>query len=98
MKELFDDPNDTNSIYLNANYLRNRLQEKYGSNIFLTDKHKNETFMCFKASVYSVLNVSWQSNRKIDAEEESIRFVKTAAEMLMIQLRFQLQNLKLPIQ
>ena len=51
MKGFSDDPNDTNLTYFIAKYLNYRLQEKYGSNIFLTVKHRKETFKCFKASV-----------------------------------------------
>ena len=59
MKELFDDLNDTTLTYFNAKHLKNRLPERYGSNIFLTDTHRKETLMCCKTIVYSILNISW---------------------------------------
>ena len=94
MKELSDDPNDANLSYCNANYLKKKLQEKYGDSIFFTDVHRKESVMCFKASVSSVLNVCWYAERKSDAEEESVRVVKTTAEMIMIELRSKVYDLK----
>ena len=94
MKELFDNPNDANLTYCNVDYLKNKLQEKYGNSIFFRDSHIKESLMCFEASVFSILIYFWYAERKSDAEEDSVRVMKIAVEMIMMELRSKVDDLK----
>ena len=65
-------------------HLVNRLVSKYGDNIVVaTSKSKNKpTVVCFKGSK-EILTEKWYSERDSNIENERMRIVQTAADIIM---------------
>lgn len=69
--------------------LRKKLIEKYGSDIIISEKG---TF-CFKSVGNRILNENWYSNRSYNVEEERLRIIYTAAEIIREDIRSQVHDL-----
>ena len=87
MKRFANDPSDSNQVYSRPTYLKKNLQEKYGDTVFFAEVSGKSDVVCFKNNASSILNDRWYENRKSNSEEESERIIKTAAKLILMDLR-----------
>ncbi|GBM41156.1 hypothetical protein AVEN_4178-1 [Araneus ventricosus] len=65
------------------------LTQKYGDNILITTTHRKENVVCFKNSGHNILSDNWYQQKRSSEQEERIRIVKTAASIILEDIRSQ---------
>ena len=93
MLEISDDPSDRTQFFSDIHYLKKKLKERYGENLFFSKVHKKENVVCFKASAGSILNKAWYSAKNENSEKEALRVVETAASLVLLELRSYKQDM-----
>ena len=87
MKEFANNPNDPNQLYASPQYLKNKLKERYGNQVFFSEFPGKSNVVCFNNNASEVLTDVWYEGRKSNAEEESQRINKTAAKLIIMEMR-----------
>ena len=87
MKEFANNPNNPNQLYASPQYLKNMLKERYGDHVFFSEFLGKSNVVCFKNNASEVLTDAWYEERKSNAEEESQRIIKTAAKLIVMEMR-----------
>ena len=70
-----------------------RLLQKYGDDISIVVTHKR-TIVCFRNTGFKILTDSWYASKKTNAEEERLRVVRAAANILLEDIRSQVYETK----
>ena len=76
----------TNDVYTQK-WLKTQLEEKYKSCIFITSQNGKENVVCFRNMASYILTDTWYAARKEVAEEEAERIVRTAAKIILDEIR-----------
>ena len=87
MFELAKESNDPDQAYSSAQYLKQKLREKYRYSIFFTERSGVSDVVCLRDTASTILNDAWYENRKTNANEESERIIRTAAKLILAQIK-----------
>lgn len=68
-------------------HIRRKLEEKYGSHITFNTSLGKKTIICFSAMASTIINDKWYSERKTSAEDDSVRIVTAAANLIKSNIR-----------
>ncbi|ESN98242.1 hypothetical protein HELRODRAFT_177122 [Helobdella robusta] len=83
MTLLCDDPSDVYS----SRYMKSKLYERYGDDLFIADFSNRKNVICFNNTAKRLINDSWYSERESDIVSESKRIVETAAKLIKNSIR-----------
>jgi len=61
--------------------VKSRLIEKYGNNVISKNSNK-QPILCLRSFGDKLLNENWYINRNTDAQEERLRIISAAAEII----------------
>ena len=64
-----------------------RLKLKYNDDIIIANDNKSHSIICFVKSQHHVLNDRWYASRIENQEDEELRILSTAAEILRKKIR-----------
>lgn len=67
--------------------IKKRLIENYGDDILISVQKKKVTTICFRDTGYKILTNAWYNARNTDDQEERLRIVRTAAEIVREDIR-----------
>ena len=67
--------------------IKKKLQERYGSHIYISEVDGRKNVVCFKNSVAYLVNARWFANREEKAEDESERIITLAAKLILADIR-----------
>ena len=67
--------------------IKKKLQERYGSHIYISEVDGRKNVVCFKNSVAYLVNDRWFANREEKAEDESERIITLAAKLILADIR-----------
>ena len=73
-------------IYIPLNSQK-KLKERYGDSIFVAEIPDLSITVCFKDMVIDILNDKWYQDRKGNLEEEQIRMINAAANLIKNEIR-----------
>ena len=76
-----------NEIYSRPQYLKEKIIQRYGNDIVFATINNRKDVVCFVYTASSIINDSWYKSRKDDSEDDSERIVKSAAKILIAELR-----------
>ena len=68
-------------IYIPLNSQK-KLKERYGDSIFVAEIPDLSITVCFKDMAIDILNDKWYQDRKGNLEEEQIRMINAAANLI----------------
>ena len=83
MKSLAENDDD---IYSRPQYLKEKLKKKYGEQIVFATINNKKDVVCFSETASSIVNDAWYKSRS-ENSDDSERIVKTAAKILIAELR-----------
>jgi len=75
------------------NTVLSKLREKYGDDVYISRIPSKETVVCFRNSGNRILTQHWYRSRLENTEEERLRIVKTAAEIILEDIRSAVHDL-----
>lgn len=73
----------------NEKSVKARLKEKYADEVILVNTHKRNSTVCFKHTGYKILTGAWYEERKSNENEERLRIVQAAADIVCEDIRSQ---------
>lgn len=77
---------------IDSRTVKSRLLQKFGEDILIVDS-SNKTTICFKNTGYKILTDNWYNTMKSsNREEERLRVVKAAADIILEDIRSQVYN------
>ncbi|KAL4113075.1 hypothetical protein QTP88_016766 [Uroleucon formosanum] len=62
--------------------VKSRLIEKYGNNVIISENSIKQPILCLRSFGDKLLNENWYINRNADAQEERLRIISAAAEII----------------
>lgn len=68
-------------------YLKTKLAEKYGSNVVISELPGKHSVFCFRGNCEKLLNDEWYKQKEASPQEERVRILKTAAQILRQDIR-----------
>lgn len=74
--------------------VKSRISKKYGEDVLILESVNKEAVICFRNLGYKILSNSWYENRMSDPQEERLRIIKTAADIILQDIRSQVYNTK----
>ena len=63
-------------------YMKQKLQERFGDNIFSTYIYGRSNVVCFRDVAHRIITDNWYANRESDITSESHRIVQTATKLI----------------
>jgi hypothetical protein len=63
--------------------VKSRLIKKYGNNVIISENSNKQPILCLRSFGDKLLNENWYINRNSDAQEERLRIISAAAEIIM---------------
>lgn len=73
--------------------LKKRLQDHYGSDIIISVGQHQETVLCFRNTGYKILSQQWYKSKQANEEEERLRVVRAAADIIREDIRSKVYRL-----
>lgn len=67
--------------------VKSRISKKYGEDVLIAEAANKEAVICFRNLGYKILSNNWYDNRMSDPQEERLRIVKTAADIILQDIR-----------
>ena len=74
--------------------VKSRLLKEFGDDILIVERANKSTIVCFRNTGYKILTDAWYSEKKINFEEERMRIVRTAATIILEDIRSQVYETK----
>jgi len=62
--------------------VKSRLIEKYGNNLIISENSNKQPILCLRSFGDELLNENWYINRNTDGQEERLRIIIAAAEII----------------
>ncbi|GBL98675.1 hypothetical protein AVEN_19720-1 [Araneus ventricosus] len=79
-------------FYPDIRTVKTRRFKKYGEDIVIAETCNQKCTVCFRNLGYKILIKSWYDNKKSDPQEEKLRVVKPAADIILGDIRSQIYN------
>jgi len=73
-------------VYI-SKHLKNKLKDKYGNNVYFAEVSGRKNVVCFHNFSSLIINDKWYAKRNSDEVKESKRIVKTAAKLVVSEIR-----------
>ena len=70
-----------------------KVKERYGDSIFFGETPGVSNTVCFKDMTSDILNDKWYQDRKVNLEEERIKVIRAATNL--IKMKFDVPSMKL---
>jgi hypothetical protein len=90
LDEIFEDYNGYVPVFKT---IRGKLLDRYGEDLIITSERNRKPIICFRNTGYSILTENWYKSQKENKEEERIRVVKDAADIIREDIRTMIYNL-----
>lgn len=77
---------DSETVYT-TKWLKTKLKDKYKDHIFFAELNGKSDVVCLKDTASLIINNAWYEAREKDAEKDSERIIKTAAKLILADIR-----------
>jgi hypothetical protein len=84
MKELLD---QVTGYVPDERTVKENLKKRYGEEVIITSHRPKGTTVCFRDTGYKLLTNSWYNDRKVDKQQERLRIVQAAADIIREDIR-----------
>lgn len=86
--------NDYKGYIPTEKILKKRLIDKYGQEIVIATGINRQPVICFRNTGYTILTDNWYNSKKQNVEEERLRIVKAAADIIREDIRSMVYDLR----
>jgi hypothetical protein len=74
--------------------VKSRLLKEFGDDVLIVERANKPTIVCFRNTGYKILTDAWYAEKEINPAEERMRIVRTAATIILEDIRSQVYETK----